>query len=391
LRVLVITNLFPNSQAPRVASFNRQQFAALGEQCEVEVLATLPWYPGQRLLGRFASHSVALNVPTSEEIDGLQVHHPKTLHIPLVGKAIAAPLFAASLLPLVPRYRSKVDVVLGSWAHPDGCAAVVMAGLLGVPAVVKVHGTDINHVATLPGPRRMMRRLLPRAGGIVAVSSALARGVEALGVDPGRVHLVMNGVDTSKFHPSDRGEARAALGLPQDGTIALYIGNLLETKGVHDLSAAFASIRTQAPDLHLYVVGEGKARPALEGEVTAQMTLVGSQPFEKIPLWLAACDFLVLPSWNEGTPNVVLEALACGRRVVATNVGGIPDLLVNDALGTMVAVQDRKALAQALLDASLVDYDPAEVAEQGARGDWKQSASDLKAVLARVLESSSRA
>jgi glycosyltransferase involved in cell wall biosynthesis len=390
LRVLVITNLFPNSQDPRVASFNRQQFAALGEQCEVEVLATMRWYPGQRLLGRFGNHSVAQDVPKAENIDGLRVRHPKTLHLPLVGRSIAAPLFAASLLPLLPGYRNNVDVVLGSWAHPDGCAAVVLAGFLGVPAVVKVHGTDINYQATLPGPRRMIRTLLPRAAGIVAVSSALGREVEALGVAPDRIHLVMNGVDTSKFHPRDRSEARAALGLPEQGTIALYIGNLLETKGLFDLSAAFASIASKAPDLHLYIVGEGNARPALERDAAPRMSLVGSQPFEKIPLWLAACNFLVLPSWNEGTPNVVLEALACGRRVVATGVGGIPDLLVDDVLGTMVDVQDREGLAQALLDEVGVDYDPAQVAEQGARGDWQQSASDLKTVLASVLESSGR-
>ncbi len=391
MRVLVITNLFPNSQDRRVASFNRQQFAALGKQCDVEILATLRWYPGQRLLGRFGGHSVAQDVPKTEEIDGLRVRHPKTLHLPIVGKAIAAPLFAASLLPLLPRYRSKVDVVLGSWAHPDGCAAIILAGLLGVPAVVKVHGTDINHQATLPGPKRVIRALLPKAGGIVAVSSALARKVEALGVQSSRIHLVMNGVDTSKFHPSDRSVARAALGLPEDGSIALYIGNLLETKGVLDLGAAFANIKSEAPNLHLYIVGEGNARPALESVATPRMTLVGSQPFEKIPLWLAACNFLVLPSWNEGTPNVVLEALACGRRVVATNVGGIPDLVVDDSLGRIVDVQDREALAQALLAETRISYDPAKVAQRGARGDWQQSASDLKAVLTSVLESSGRA
>lgn len=391
MRVLVITNLFPNAQHPRVASFNRQQFAALGRQAEVEVLATMPWYPGQRLLGRFASHSVALDVPPTEEIDGLVVHHPKTLHLPVVGKAVAAPLFAASLLPLLPRYRGKVDLVLGSWAHPDGCAAIALAKLLGVPSVVKVHGTDINHQATLPGPGRMLRALLPKADGIVAVSSKLAEAVEALGVERQRIHLVMNGVDTEKFHPRDRAQARAELGLPAEGKIALYIGNLLETKGTLDLRDAFAEMQSRAPDLSVHVVGEGKARAALEENLPSQMTLVGSQPFEKIPSWLAASDFLVLPSWNEGTPNVVLEALACGRRVVATRVGGIPDLLVDESLGSMVEARDKAALATALLAASKTDYDPVLVAKQGARGDWDQSAADLMTVLELVLESAGRA
>lgn len=388
MRVLVITNLFPNAQHPRVASFNRQQFAALGKACEVEVLATLPWYPGQGLLSRFTTHRVALDVPPTEQIDGLTVHHPKTLHLPKVGTPVAAPLFAASLLPLVTRYRSKVDVVLGSWAHPDGCAAIMLAKLLAVPSVVKVHGTDINHVSKLSGPRRMMRALLPRAGAIVAVSTALADEVEALGVERSRIHLVMNGVAADKFYVRDRAEARKELGLPLQGRIALYVGNLIETKGVLDLRDAFAAIREEDSELHLYYVGEGKARQALAQTADERMTLVGSQPFDKIPLWMAACDLLVLPSWNEGTPNVVLEALACGRRILATRVGGVPDLIGDARLGGMVPVRDPGALATALLNESQQRYAPDQIAALGARGDWDKSASDLQAVLASVLGSS---
>jgi glycosyltransferase involved in cell wall biosynthesis len=387
VRVLVITNLFPNALDPRVANFNRQQFAALGKECEVEVLAPLPWYPGQRLLSRFATHQVALDVPASEEIDGLRVFHPKRLHLPKIGTGIAAPLFAASLLPLVPGYRGKVDVVLGSWAHPDGCAAVALAKLLGVPAVVKVHGTDINHGVKLPGPRRMMRAMLPEAGAIVAVSTALADEVEKLGVARERIHIVMNGVDSETFHVRDRAKARKELGLPDSGRIALYVGNLIEAKGVLDLRDAFAAINSQDPELQLYCVGDGNARSRLTQNLPKRMTLVGSQPFEKVPLWMAAADLLVLPSWDEGTPNVVLEALACGRRVLATRVGGIPDLLGDPALGTMVPARDTEALASGLLLEARKDYDPAQVAALGARGDWDKSAADLRAVLTSVLQS----
>ncbi len=385
MRVLIITNLFPNAKQPHAASFNRQQFAALGKTCDVKVLATLPWYPGQRLLGRFATRKVAQGLPTEEYIDGLKVFHPKTLHLPKVGTSISAPLFAASLLPLMYQYRSKVDVVLGSWAHPDGCAAVALARFLGVPSVVKLHGSDINVLATMPGPRRVMKKMLPKADAIISVSSALSEKVAALGVARERIHLVMNGVDSSLFHPRSRAIAREALGLPKDGSIALYVGNLIQAKGVEDLGKAFTQIADKAPGLHLYFVGEGSSRAVLSQEMHQRITLVGSQPLERVAQWMAACDLLVLPSWNEGTPNVVLEALACGRRVLATDVGGIPDLLAEGSLGTMVSPGDVQALGDALLRECSVSYDPQAIATQGAHGDWDTSAARLRTVLASVI------
>jgi glycosyltransferase involved in cell wall biosynthesis len=103
---------------------------------------------------------------------------------------------------------------------------------------------------------------------------------------------------------------------------------------------------------------------------------------------MAACDVLVLPSHAEGTPNVVLEALACGRRVVATSVGGIPDLITSDVLGTIAPPHAPKPLAVALGHALSTPYDPDEVAQLGARGGWDASAAALYEVLAGAADAS---
>ena len=395
LRVLVITKIFPNAAEPTSAPFNRQQIAALSRICHVEVLATIPWYPGAGLLAGRSSAGRLTEVPAREVIDGIDVRHPRTLFVPRFAHGLWAPMYVASIAPIALGYRGKVDVVLGTWAYPDGVAAVALAGLIGVPAVVKLHGSDMNTIAKMPGPRRLLRRALPRAARVVAVSRALADEARALGVPEERVAIVMNGVDGDLFRPRDRAEARRALGvLPSDpeARIVLYVGNLKESKGVLDLAAAFERIAREQPHVHLTIVGGGDARAALEAVAKrwpGRMTLAGARPLAEIPQWMAACDVLTLPSWAEGTPNVVLEALASGRRVVGSAVGGIPDLLADAALGELVPARDVAALAIALGRAAAADYDPNAVARLAARGGWAESAAGLAAVLGAACGKSS--
>ena len=385
MRVLAVTKIFPNAAEPLSAPFNRQQFAALARHCRVDVLATIPWYPGAGLLARWSSAGRLAAVPRAEVIEGLEVRHPRTLFVPRIGHALWGPMYAASLAPEVPRWRGKVDVVLGSWAYPDGFAAILLARALGVPVVVKLHGSDINVIAQLPGPRRLMRWLLPRANRVVAVSRALAAEIAGLGVPAERIALVMNGVDGELFRPRDRAAARAELGLPA-GPLLVYVGNLKASKGVLDLIAAFEAARH--PSLRLAMVGGGDERAAIDAAAARlgdRLIAAGPRPLAEVPTWMAACDALVLPSWAEGTPNVVLEALACGRRVVATAVGGIPDLITGPALGELVPPRDPAALAAALVRAADSSYDPAAVARLGARGGWDASAAALHEVLASAV------
>jgi teichuronic acid biosynthesis glycosyltransferase TuaC len=387
LRVLVVTKIYPNAAEPTSAPFNRQQIAALSRVCNVEVLGTIPWYPGAGLFAKRSSAGRLARVPDVEVIDGITVRHPRTLFIPRTLHGLWAPLYAASLAPIAARYRKKVDVILGTWAYPDGVAAVMLAKVLGIPAVVKLHGSDMNVIAKLPGPRRFLRTVLPRAEGVVAVSRALAAEARSLGVSDERISIVMNGVDGELFRPRDRKAARAELGLPQEPRIVLYVGNLKESKGVLDLAAAFERLAGTNPDVHLVIVGGGEESTALQAvsaKWPGRMTLAGPRPLAEIPTFMAACDLLTLPSWAEGTPNVVLEALAAGRRVVASSVGGIPDLITDPLLGELVPAREPVALAEALIRASTNNYDADAVAALGARGGWTESAARLHAVLERA-------
>jgi glycosyltransferase involved in cell wall biosynthesis len=217
----------------------------------------------------------------------------------------------------------------------------------------------------------------------------LAEKALGFGVPADRIAIVANGVDRSLFFPRDRSQARRELSLPE-GRVILFVGRLESAKGVQDLLQAFDQIAPSSPELRLAVVGDGRemsrCREA-EAKWPGRVFLPGAQPLAEVARWTAACDVLTLPSWNEGTPNVVLEALASGRRVVATRVGGIPDLLSRTALGEMVSPRCPDELAQALARVAHQSYDPIEVAAAGPPG-WDSSAHLLHQVLLSACDGS---
>jgi len=389
MQALILTKIYPNRAEPLSSPFNRQQFRELSRLCNVEILATIPWFPWAHAFSRWSRAGGLCGVPATDSIDGLVVRHPRFAFVPKVGRGLSGPLYAASLATTALRYQGRVDVVVGSWAYPDGFAAVVLAELLGVPAVIKLHGSDMNVVARLPGPRRCLEWAFPRAERVVAVSRPLRDAAIAFGAAPDRVDIVPNGIDRSRFRPQDRHDARRALGLPENGSVILYTGHIELHKGVLDLIHAFAPLGKRR-DVSLVLLGDG-ARVSecrrLAEDLGVRVLFVGSRPHDEVPTWLAACDVLALPSWNEGTPNVVLEALACGRRVVATRVGGTPDVVRSDILGTLVPPRDPFALTAALEAAVSTPYNPIAVSEALDAPDWRESARRLHDSLIAALGS----
>lgn len=392
LRVLVMTKIFPNRQKPNWAPFNRQQFAALSRLPGVEVvdvLATVPYFPGVGL-PYFKGRSLAaelVGLPETDTIEGLPVRHPRTLYLPKVGHAASAALYAASVLPQVARYRGRVDVVLAAWAYPDGCAAVLLGALLGAPVVVKLHGSDINVLGDLRGPREIMQLLLPRAARVVSVSDALRERARQLGVASERIDVVRNGVDTALFHPMDQRQARARLHLPEAPTV-VCVSRLERDKGVLDLLEAFAILRKERPEARLVLVGGGGAegacqQRAAEADLRGAVTLPGAVPLTEVPVYLGAADVAVMPSWAEGLPNTVLEAHACGRPVVSTDVGGVGEVIDRPELGRLVPPRKPAALAAALGAALYTPVDADRIASARAR-TWRDSATALLDSLRRA-------
>ena len=160
----------------------------------------------------------------------------------------------------------------------------------------------------------------------------------------GRRRAVRNGCDTSVFRLADRAEARTALGLDTESEVVVFVGRIAAIKGLRELVAAVMRLRVSHPRLQLFCIGEGALQAELEaGAIDADLAdrihFLGQRDSLEVASWLAASNVFCLPSYAEGCPNSVIEALACGRPVVATNVGGIPELVDSES-GILVAPRD---------------------------------------------------
>jgi teichuronic acid biosynthesis glycosyltransferase TuaC len=387
LRVLVLTNLFPSNVAPGYAPFNRLQFASLGRVAEVTVFGIVPWR-----FGRYYAGGSSREVVHEERIDGLSVLHPRYPSIPGLP-SLNAGLLAASVLPELLKRRGRFDIILASYAYPDGVAGIALGKALQLPVVVKCHGSDLNRVPDDRPARIQLERVLPRARGVVVVSQRLGRAARELGVPADRVHVVYNGVDRERFKPEDKRAARRRVGLPEDGEVVVAVGHLAEHKGTRDLLRALPALEARRPGVIVAFVGDGPlarevAHQAEHGGVGHGRALaIGRVRHDEVPDWMAAADVVCLPSWDEGMPNVVREAHAAGRPVVATDVGGIPEAIFDPRLGRLVPPRQPEALAEALARTFIEGpAAPETIAEVAVVPTWDQSAAALLEVLERCLQ-----
>ncbi|MGY1529471.1 glycosyltransferase family 4 protein [Luteimonas sp. A649] len=376
MKILALTNLFPSAWDPLRASFNRQQFDRLARLHSLEVMVAVDFRERRR--GPRGVAPVLEHARTSD----FTFWYPPRIGRCLHGMAWYASLMAQHGARL---RRERYDLLFASWGYPDAVGTARLAGTLGLPYVVKVHGSDLNVQANYRLRRPQIAAALRGARAVVTVSSALADKARALGAAKDRVHLLYNGVDGACFRPGDQATARDALGLQSDARLVLYVGNLKQSKGCLDLLEAFPAVLARHPRARLAFVGSGPAGPVLERRarqlgVADRVQLAGARPHEELPAWMQAADLLSLPSHNEGVPNVVLEAMACGLPVVASDVGGIPEVLPAHA-GVLVPAHDPAALALALADALQRDWQRDAIIEHAGTFRWDDNVQRLDRIL----------
>jgi glycosyltransferase involved in cell wall biosynthesis len=226
--------------------------------------------------------------------------------------------------------RFRPDAVYGHFLFPAGGAAAFAARVSGARLVVTAHGRDVRNIGAIRGVGAATRSVVRRADALIAVSDYLRRELEAkLPEARGKTTVIDCGVDLERFHHRDPAPLRQQLSWEGEGPYFLCVGTLDERKNVVRLADAFARLGHGS----LAFVGDGPLRERLAG--LPGVLLVGTVPHERVPDWIAACDVLCQPSLIEPFGQTVLEALATERPVVATRVGGPPEL-VTPEMGVLV-------------------------------------------------------
>jgi teichuronic acid biosynthesis glycosyltransferase TuaC len=268
--------------------------------------------------------------------------------------------------------------------------------VLKKPVVLSARGTDINLFTTFPLVRGWIVWALKSCDHVIAVSKALKEIMVRAGIAADKIDVVPNGVDIERFRPISRSEARRMLGLPQGGTILLAVGSLRPTKGFQYLLPAVAKIRESqgASDLTLHIIGYGQYRDKLMGKIArlglqSSVKLVGRVAHEQLYKWYSAADLFCLPSASEGWPNVIMESLACGLPVMATRVGGVPEILVSEKYGLVLdAVQGSRLVGQlkdGILEALQREWDRDAMVAYARQNTWDKAAHKIDDIFQQTL------
>jgi len=350
MKVLVLTDLFPTPQNPNHGIFIYQWAFHLAQKCDLTVYQVIfrerirpvsdPDLASFR--ENFRSNQCFAWTQRIKMIDRFDRIWRRSLQF---YRQVETDL-ASSI--------QEFDLIIGQMGCPGGYAAVRLAKKYGKKSVVGLRGSDVNTYLSRPVLKRFMRRSLNQADRLVTVSAALKTELLRRGYSESKIGVIYNGVDETIFHPLDQLESRRKLHLPPELKYLLFIGALSRRKGIDLLLSAYKKINRL--DLKLILIGQGNDKYLIdefikEYALSDRILLPGTIPHIQLPVWYAAADVIVLPSLAEGVPNVILEAQAMGKPVVASAVGGIPEIIIEGKNGNLCQPGDLESLIQGLVKA----------------------------------------
>lgn len=370
MRLLVVTSQFPIAGEATRGRPIVQTVRELARLATVHVVSPVAVYPRWARPGSYVAHA-----PGPVEGLDIDVEYRAYPALPAVSRPFNGYLAGRAVVPALERFAP--DVVLSYWLYPDAYGAMHAARRAGIPLVAGARGSDIRVRDVLS--KRLTRSVVRHARRLLVVSQDLGRlAVRDYAADPRSVQVIPNGCDASIFRIGDRAAARAALEIAPDAEVVLYVGRLVPEKGLRELLSAYARLAETRSALELVLVGSGPMEDELRSHAAhrpgMRIRTTGALAPARVAQWMTAANLVSLPSYSEGHPNVLVEALACGRPVVATPVGGIPEV-VDPTCGELVPPRDAEALASGLDRVLSGDWDETALSKRFSRS-WSRVAEE---------------
>jgi len=382
-RIAIVTPILPVPHDLTRGRYIHETARALSRLATVRVFFPQVAYP--RIPGLAPRSFLQGHVGGDYRLDGLDLEPYTYPGLPGISRASNGLVGAWALAPRLRAFAP--DIVLAYWVYPDGYAALRAARRLGLPCIIGARGSDIHVRSGVT--RSLTRAALRGADAVLTVSEAMRRAAIAeYGVAPGKVRTIVNGIDTAVFRPRDRLAMRAQLGVEAQARLVTYVGRFVEAKGMRELIDAFSALAARDPHASLALVGDGVMRAQLAALVASaglegRVHMPGGLEPPQVAEWIAASNVLALPSWSEGYPNVVVEAIACGCPAVASDVGGTAEI-IRPGNGLLVPPRDARALERALDEAMSRAWDGAAMSAACSRS-WDAVAADTLAACEGLL------
>jgi glycosyltransferase involved in cell wall biosynthesis len=383
MKILSFSYCFPNEMNNNWGIFVYNRLKALSKLHDLRVCSPVPFFP------LFSSGKDIINYE-KHDYKGLDVYRPEFFYFPFILKNYDSYFYSSGIRKWFYNLLEdwKPDILDAHFVWPDGAGVYVLAQEAGIPYVITLRG-KIYECIKKPQQKKLCQKALQGADAVISVSGLMAEEALKLGVKKEKIKIIPNGIDPNSFYIKDKSECRKTLNLPLEKKIIVSVAHLGHRKGHFEVIKAMAHL---SENVILILVGaeaqggkkEDLVKAARESGLGERLIITGPRPYEEIPFYFGAADVSVLASYREGCPNSVLESLACGVPVVATEVGAVPDILPVPEAGRIVPRQTVKPLADALNELLGKNFQKEDIVRAAGVRTWDEVGEEVSSVFEQI-------
>lgn len=393
-RLLVVSDRFPHARDPISSSFVKSQVEYIKNHFgRVYVIALSPWVP--KFLSRFSfmdSKGRWDGYAEDYSYDNVEVYFAKPLALPFdFSRRRRGDDSLKSAVRVIEKNKIDFDLIHAHFTMPSGYVGARLKEAYGKRLILTVHEDREWFHREMASKDDKILYAWKSSDRIIRVNRADLKEFERIGIERSKLVYLPNGFSPRLFEPVDKRKAREVLGLPQNKKILVNIAALQPYKGQKYLIRAMKRVSTEREDVLLYIVGKGSEKDHLQKEIDrcglcdSVVLAGGDKPAQEIALWMNSCDIFVLSSLSESFGIVQIEAMACGKPVVATHNGGSEELILDKRLGILVEPKDPQGLADAILSGLDIDWDIQHILDYASQFRWERLAKNTTELYEEVL------